>query len=209
MALQRTRRPSLCSGRSLRSLGSPLNALPLGASSEIIHTARLPLQFLGASLVITALLWPASASAQPRLIISTNPCAFEVCPCCIRGITSVASGTPFGFGVFPVDATNALAETYTGTVLFSSTDPLASLPASYSFLPSDQGRRHFSVVLRTPGVQQITVTDSTNALAPGVLEMTVTGHLAPLPIPTFSSHLKIILGAGLAFSGIWLLRMSG
>ena len=32
MALQRTRRPSLCSGRSLRSLGSPLNARPLGGT---------------------------------------------------------------------------------------------------------------------------------------------------------------------------------
>ena len=32
MALQRTRRPRLRSGRSLRSLGSPLNAQPLGGS---------------------------------------------------------------------------------------------------------------------------------------------------------------------------------
>jgi len=32
MALQRTRRPSLRSGRSLRSLGSPLNAYPLGGT---------------------------------------------------------------------------------------------------------------------------------------------------------------------------------
>jgi hypothetical protein len=31
MALQRTRRPSLRSGRSHSSLGSPLNAQPLGA----------------------------------------------------------------------------------------------------------------------------------------------------------------------------------
>jgi len=38
MALQRTRRPSLRSGRSLRSLGSPLNALPLGPS---VSRARL------------------------------------------------------------------------------------------------------------------------------------------------------------------------
>jgi hypothetical protein len=30
MALQRTRRPRFRSGRSLRSLGSPLNARPLG-----------------------------------------------------------------------------------------------------------------------------------------------------------------------------------
>jgi hypothetical protein len=32
MALQRTRRPRFRSGRSLRSLGSPLNARPLGVS---------------------------------------------------------------------------------------------------------------------------------------------------------------------------------
>jgi len=32
MALQRTRRPRFRSGRSLRSLGSPLNAQPLGGS---------------------------------------------------------------------------------------------------------------------------------------------------------------------------------
>jgi hypothetical protein len=33
MAFQRTRRPSLRSGRSLRSLGSPLNAYPLGGAN--------------------------------------------------------------------------------------------------------------------------------------------------------------------------------
>src|SRR5687767_8369387 len=37
MALQRTRRPSLRSGRSLRSLGSPLNAYPLGGHQDGIH----------------------------------------------------------------------------------------------------------------------------------------------------------------------------
>jgi hypothetical protein len=34
MALQRTRRFSLRSGRSLRSLGSPLNAQPFGAARK-------------------------------------------------------------------------------------------------------------------------------------------------------------------------------
>jgi hypothetical protein len=33
MALQRTRRPRFRSGRSLRSLGSPLNAYPLGRNT--------------------------------------------------------------------------------------------------------------------------------------------------------------------------------
>jgi len=34
MALQRTHRPRIRSGRSLRSLGSPLNAQPLGGSGS-------------------------------------------------------------------------------------------------------------------------------------------------------------------------------
>ena len=41
MALQRTRRPSLRSGRSLRSLGSPLNARPLGLASLITISLTL------------------------------------------------------------------------------------------------------------------------------------------------------------------------
>jgi hypothetical protein len=35
MALQRTRRPRIRSGLSLRSLGSSLNARPLGRSEEV------------------------------------------------------------------------------------------------------------------------------------------------------------------------------
>jgi hypothetical protein len=37
MALQRTRRPRLRSGRSLCSLGSPLNARPLDARGKLPH----------------------------------------------------------------------------------------------------------------------------------------------------------------------------
>ena len=43
MALQRTRCPRLRSGRSLRSLGSPLNARPLGARSSIMEMSKLGL----------------------------------------------------------------------------------------------------------------------------------------------------------------------
>jgi hypothetical protein len=39
MALQRTRRPRFRSGRSLRSLGSPLNARPLGGRSALLSVA--------------------------------------------------------------------------------------------------------------------------------------------------------------------------
>ena len=57
MAFQRTRRPSLRSGRSLRSLGSPLNAYPLcvgnyAAASDSSNSAA------GG--------WPFRASAPPQ-----------------------------------------------------------------------------------------------------------------------------------------------
>ena len=42
MRLQRTRRPSLRSGRSLRSLGSPLNARPLGRMKGSMKTGSAP-----------------------------------------------------------------------------------------------------------------------------------------------------------------------
>ena len=41
MALQRTRRPRIRSGRSLRSLGSPLNARPLAGRRNLLAVAAL------------------------------------------------------------------------------------------------------------------------------------------------------------------------
>jgi hypothetical protein len=41
MALQRPRRPRLRSGRSLRSLGSPLNARPLGVVTRCMRMAEV------------------------------------------------------------------------------------------------------------------------------------------------------------------------
>ena len=78
MALQRTRRPRFRLGRSLRSLGSPLNARPLGRVSEL---ARLLLA--GASIVFSTGLAPAGSSDQ-RLRASlpvtrlNRECGFEV-----------------------------------------------------------------------------------------------------------------------------------
>jgi hypothetical protein len=40
MALQRTRRPRIRSGRSLRSLGSPLNAQPFGVNNDLLPSPK-------------------------------------------------------------------------------------------------------------------------------------------------------------------------
>ncbi|MEP7227807.1 MAG: hypothetical protein ABI785_10635 [Gemmatimonadales bacterium] len=83
---------------------------------------------------------------------------------------------------------------------------MATLPPSYTFLPQDMGDRAFTAILRTPGDQTITVTDSTGNLVPGTLVMTVTGIAPAQPIPTISGWAKILFFVALALSGIWLIR---
>ncbi len=60
------------------------------------------------------------------------------------------------------DAYGNVANGYTGTVAFSSSDAKAILPANYSFSSTDQGSHTFSVTLETAGTQSITVVDSSS-----------------------------------------------
>jgi WD40 repeat protein/serine/threonine protein kinase len=55
------------------------------------------------------------------------------------------------------------ASGYRGTVHFTSSDPMAALPADYEFTPADAGRQHFRITFHTPGPQTITVRDTANA----------------------------------------------
>ncbi|HYX88486.1 MAG TPA: hypothetical protein VE753_03875 [Gaiellaceae bacterium] len=78
-------------------------------------------------------------------------------------ITSVAtSGTPFNTTVRAVDPYDNNAVGYLGTVTLTSTDPAATLPAAYTYGQTDTAQHTFTgLVLRTPGTQRITATDST------------------------------------------------
>ena len=59
------------------------------------------------------------------------------------------------------DAYGNVANSYAGTVVFSSSDGHAVLPADYIFTNSDAGTHTFSLTLETAGAQSITATDST------------------------------------------------
>jgi hypothetical protein len=76
--------------------------------------------------------------------------------------TSVAtSGTPFNLTVRAVDPYGNNAADYAGTVTLTSTDTAASLPGPYAYGPADLSQHVFTgVILRTPGTQRITATDS-------------------------------------------------
>ena len=77
-------------------------------------------------------------------------------------VTSVATvGVPFAATVRAIDQWGNNAVDYTGTVTFTSTDPLATLPAPYAYVAADTAQHIFTgVILRTPGAQRITATDS-------------------------------------------------
>ena len=52
---------------------------------------------------------------------------------------------------------------YIGTIEFTSTDPMAALPAAYTFTPADAGTHAFSVTFQSGGTRSITATDTVNS----------------------------------------------
>ena len=77
-------------------------------------------------------------------------------------VTSIATvGVPFGTTVRIVDQFGNNAADYAGTVSLASSDPLATLPAPYAYGAKDVSQHTFTgIVMRTPGTQTITATDS-------------------------------------------------
>ena len=74
--------------------------------------------------------------------------------------TSTTAGIAHSFTVTAYDSYGNVATNYTGTVHFSSTDPLAALPGDASFTPANNGVASFAAALRTAGSNQaITATD--------------------------------------------------
>jgi hypothetical protein len=89
--------------------------------------------------------------------------------------TQVQAGTSFQVTVTALDATNHPDPTYVGTIHFSSTaSPLASLPADYTFLASDNGQHTFTtVMLNHAGAQSLTVADTLKTAVKATASVTV------------------------------------
>jgi hypothetical protein len=79
--------------------------------------------------------------------------------------TTTASGVPASVTITVRDAFGNVAAGFTGTIHFTSSDPIADLPPDYTFTSADQGAHTFSVVLKTAGAQSIT--GSSPAMADG------------------------------------------
>jgi hypothetical protein len=73
--------------------------------------------------------------------------------------TSITAGQAFSLILTARDHDGNIATGYTGTVTFTSSDPQATLSASYTFTAADNGTHTFDAALRTAGAQSIKVTD--------------------------------------------------
>jgi hypothetical protein len=165
--------------------------------------------FIGLLGVMTPLLQATTAVAGQavRLFIAA-PCPPPTPGQCFMSF--VSAGVPFTLGVAAEDAEGNLDRSYTGTWVFTSTDPLATLPSNRTLLPSDEGHLILTdaAVLRTLGTQTITVTETAGSLTPGVTMLTVTAPIPPTAIPATVGVMRLLLVLALAASGAWLVRMT-
>ena len=103
--------------------------------------------------------------------------------------SSAAAGSPITVGITVKSAAGAQVS-YRGTLHFTSSDPLAVLPADASPI---SGSGTYSVTLKTAGDQTITVTDTANSSLTGTSN-TVT--VSPLAMTHFSIDLPATATAG-------------
>ena len=122
--------------------------------------------------------------------ITVNPASLPATSLSVTGFpTSIAAGMAGTVTVTARDINGNIATSYTGTVHFSSSDPLAVLPANYTFTAADQGVHTFTITLKKAGSQSITATDTaTGSITGSQTGITVTpGAAAKLVLSAPSS----------------------
>ena len=120
--------------------------------------------FYGQTSVPAGLCYVAAISAGFNFSAAlTQPPTLE-----LTGLTSPrTAGAPGTLTVMVRSHDGSVDTGYTGSVHFSSTDPVATLPADYTFTPTDAGSHDFAATLKTAGVQSLTVADTANSLIAG------------------------------------------
>ena len=103
---------------------------------------------------------------------NTNVAAPPATHFSVSAPANVTNGTPFNVTVTALDASNATATGYTGTVHFTSSST-GTLPADYTFVAGDNGVHTFSVTLTQSGAQSVTATDTVTPSITGTANTTV------------------------------------
>ena len=91
----------------------------------------------------------------------------------------ITAGTATSVTVTAIDENENIDTSYAGTIHLTSTDPNATLPSYYTFVPEDDGVHTFNdqIMFLTPGEQSVTVADtSDSSIAGSQTEITVTNN---------------------------------
>ena len=100
--------------------------------------------------------------------ITVNPASLPAKTLGVTGFpTSVTAGVAGSITVTARDVNGHIAAGYRGTVHFTSSDPLATLPADYTFTGADQGVHIFTITLKKAGTQSFAATDAATASITG------------------------------------------
>jgi hypothetical protein len=114
--------------------------------------------------------------------------------------SSAIAGVPFNLTLTALNASNTTATAYTGTVHFTSTDPLGVLPTDYTFTAADNGSHVFTVTtLNTVGTQSVTATDTSTSIVTGN-SGAITVNLRPATYFIVSAPSAATTGAGFSFT---------
>lgn len=85
----------------------------------------------------------------------------------VRAPKNTPTGTAVPIVVRAITTTGALATGFRGTVHFTSSDPLAGLPADYTFTAADRGQHTFMVTFDTVGTMSLAATDTAQSWVTG------------------------------------------
>jgi hypothetical protein len=149
------------------------------AGAETVHVQDTVVSSIAGGAVVTV-----AAAAANHLQVSAP--------------ASTMAGVAFTLTVTALDMFDNVANTYTGTVHFTGSDPLAVVPSDYSFVGADAGVHTFTnhTTLKTAGNQTVNATDTVTATITGAASVEVTPAAAATFLPIF---LRGILTAGQAF----------
>jgi hypothetical protein len=116
-----------------------------------------------ASYVPTGSFSPSSATLIQTIINPPTTASMLI----LSGLPSaLTAGTAGSVTVTAEDANGNVVTGYTGTILFTSTDPSATLPSPYTFTSDDAGSHTFpnGVIFETAGSQTLTAIDTTSGI---------------------------------------------
>ena len=104
---------------------------------------------------------------------------------------AVAAGGSVDLVVTALDSSNTVVQNYAGTVHFTSTDALATLPSDYTFVAGDTGTHTFTsgATLKTAGAQTVTATDIANGSPTGTSNVVAVSAAA-------ATHFAVVAPAG-------------